>query len=235
MAPMLTKDQLSQYRETGFLIVTDSLLPEGEVCFVEERVDRLYDRSEARPSRRAIGPWRKASPPMARLHWLAALDSSLAHCQLVETCREIAATILGPKKIWCRFGAAVYKHPGAGSVDLHRDSAKSTLGTPNRSVHFWIPLNNHTANAGTLKFVPGSHIGAGFSADSPYVSECMAAVGDPLSVGNFSIHTPQTMHGSDANSSGQVRKALVLEFSTGASSAGRQIGVSLVGGLLSRH
>ena len=233
---MLTKEQLSQYRETGFLIVTDSLLPEDEVSFVADRVDRLYDRWEAQPHRRAKGPWRKASPPIARLHWLAAIDPVLAHCQLVETCREIAGMILGPKRIWCRFDAAVYKHPGAGSVDLHRDSAKSTLGTPNRSVHFWIPLNNHAATAGTLKFVPGSHVvGTRFGSDSPDLPEWTAAVGDPLSVGGFSIHTPSTRQGSDATCRGQVRKALVLEFSPGISSAARQVGPSLVSRLLSRR
>ena len=234
---MLTKEQLSQYRETGFLIVTDSLLPEDEVSFVADRVDRLYDRWEAQPHRRAKGPWRKASPPIARLHWLAAIDPVLAHCQLVETCREIAGMILGPKRIWCRFDAAVYKHPGAGSVDLHRDSAKSTLGTPNRSVHFWIPLNNHASNAGTLLFVPGSHHNVrakhrlGAPSDDP---AGVAPVGVPLSVGNFSIHTPWTMHCSNANRSSQTRKAMILEFSIGASSAARQVGPALVSGLLSR-
>jgi hypothetical protein len=229
MAPLLTQEQLSQYWETGFLVVTEPILPEDQVSFVEQRVDRLYDRWEARPRRRAIGPWRKASPPIARLHWLAALDPALAHCQLVETCREMATTILGSKKIWRRFDAAVYKHPGAGSLELHRDSAKSTLGTPSRSVHFWIPLNNHATSAGTLKFVPRSHVGP----DSPDPADRVTAVGDPLSVGNFSIHTPRTMHGSDANRSDQVRKALVLEFSPGASSAGRQFGLSLASGILS--
>jgi ectoine hydroxylase-related dioxygenase (phytanoyl-CoA dioxygenase family) len=56
-----------------------------------------------------------------------------------------------------------------------------------------------------------------------------SAVGVPLSVGNFSIHTPWTTHGSRPNRSAQVRKALILEFSPGTLSAARQVGPALVG------
>jgi ectoine hydroxylase-related dioxygenase (phytanoyl-CoA dioxygenase family) len=126
-------------------------------------------------------------------------------------------------------------------VEWHRDFTKSTFGTPRRSVHFWIPLNNHASNAGTLLFVPGSHhnvrakhrLGAPLSAptDDP---ASVTPVGVPLSVGNFSIHTPWTMHCSNANRSSQTRKAMIFEFSIGASSAARQVGPALVSGLLSR-
>jgi ectoine hydroxylase-related dioxygenase (phytanoyl-CoA dioxygenase family) len=138
----------------------------------------------------------------------------------------MAAAVLGATQVWYRFDAAVYKHPGAGTVEWHQDFAKSTLGAPTRSVHFWIPLNDHAANAGTLIFVPGSHrnvlakprlgtrlsrLGSG-SADVP---EGVTPVGVPLSVGNFSIHTPWTTHGCSPNRSGQTPKALVLEFTPG--------------------
>ena len=56
---MLTREQMSQYRDDGFLIVTEPLLPEDEVAFVEERVDRLYDRWRTLPRRLAPGPSRQ--------------------------------------------------------------------------------------------------------------------------------------------------------------------------------
>jgi ectoine hydroxylase-related dioxygenase (phytanoyl-CoA dioxygenase family) len=241
---MLTQEQLSQYKDDGFLLVTEPLLPGEEVTFVEERVDRLYERWNALPRRMAPGPSDGATPPIARVHWLKAFDPVLAHSQLVETCRGLAAAILGSNQVWCRFDAAVYKHPGAGEVEWHEDSALSVFGTPKRSVHFWVPLNDHAGNAGTLKFVPGSHrhvlskdrVGTHSSASHPAdVSEDVTPVGVPLSVGNFSIHTPWTTHGSDPNLSGQTRKALVLEFSTGVLSAAREVGVSLMSRFLSRR
>jgi ectoine hydroxylase-related dioxygenase (phytanoyl-CoA dioxygenase family) len=157
----------------------------------------------------------------------------------------MASAILETKQVWRRFDGAIYKHSGAGDVEWHQDFAKSTLGAPRRSVHFWIPLNDHAGDAGTVMFVPGSHrnvlakdrLGARLSrlGSRPVgVPEGVTPVGVPLSVGNFSIHTPWTTHSSSPNRSGQTRKALVLEFSPGMSSAARQVGPSLVSGLLSR-
>jgi Phytanoyl-CoA dioxygenase (PhyH) len=246
MASMLTEEQLSQYRDDGFLLVTEPLLLADEITFVEERVDRLYDRWDTLPRRMTQGSSSEGvtPPPIARVHWLRALDPVLAHTQLLETCRGLAEAILGSNQVWCRFDAAIYKHPGAGHVEWHEDSALTALGTPKRSVHFWIPLNDHAGNAGTLMFVPGSHrnaltkgrFGKRSSASPPAVaSEDVTPVGLPLLVGNFSIHTPWTTHGSEPNLSGQTRKALIFEFSTGAWSAARQVAPSLVSGLLSRR
>ena len=82
---MLAQEQLSQFRDDGFLIVTNSLLPEDQVTFVEDRVDRLYRRWRTLPRWLAAGPSRQVSPPIARVHRLTALDPELAHCQLLET------------------------------------------------------------------------------------------------------------------------------------------------------
>jgi ectoine hydroxylase-related dioxygenase (phytanoyl-CoA dioxygenase family) len=169
----------------------------------------------------------------------------MAHCQLLETCRGMAAAIIGVKKVWCRFDAAVYKHAGAGGVEWHQDFAASTMGTPKRSVHFWIPLNDHSGNAGSLVFVPGSHrnglakhrLGARLArlaAPPADVPDAATTVSVPLSVGSFSIHMAWTTHSSDPNHSDQTRKALVLEFSPGPWSAAREIGPSLVNTLLGR-
>ena len=241
---MLSEEQLSQYREDGFLLVTEPLLPADEITFVEERVARLYDRWDTLPRRLTPRPSGEANPSIARVNWLNALDPVLAHCRLLETCRGLAAVVLGSNRVWCRFDAAVYKHPGAGNVEWHKDFALTAFGTPKRSVHFWIPLNDHAGDAGTLMFVPGSHrdvfgkshVGLRSSTShTATLSDDVIPVGVPLSVGGFAIYTPWTTHGSDPNVSGQTRKALVLEFSTGVRSAVRQVGPSLVGGLLSRR
>lgn len=157
----------------------------------------------------------------------------------------MAAAIIGVKKAWCCFDAAVYRHAGAGSVEWHQDFATSTMGTPKRSVHFWIPLNDHFADAGSLVFVPGSHrnglakhrLGTRLSRLAPHTTEIpdgAPTVSMPLSVGSFSIHTAWTTHGSSPNRTDQTRKSLVLEFSPGPWSAAREIGPALVNSLLAR-
>jgi hypothetical protein len=222
------------------LAVTESVLAADAVVFARERIDRLFDRWCSLPRRSAPRDSADESPPaVARIHRPSALDPAIAHCELLETCRGLAQSTLESNKVWCRFDGAVYKHPGAGNVDWHQDVAATTLGAPKRSVHFWIPLNDHADNAGSLIFIPGSHkvgqnqstlsqIFAHLSGRVGHPPDNGSPVGVPLSVGNFSIHTPWTTHGSRPNYSRQVRKALILEFSPGTWSAARQLGPALV-------
>jgi hypothetical protein len=120
-ASVLTQEQVDQFKDNGFLVVTEALLSQDDVAFVRERIDRIYDRWRTLPRRFAPGPSRKKQPPIARLHHLSALDPVLSHSKLLETCRGLAAAILGTKQVWCRFDGAVYKHPGAGGVEWHQD------------------------------------------------------------------------------------------------------------------
>jgi hypothetical protein len=239
-APTLTGRQLALFREQGFLAVTEPFFAERAVTFARERVDLLFDRWSTLPRRLAPTSSASGAPPaIARIHRPTALDPAISYCELVETCRALAMSILQVNKVWRRFDGAVYKHPGAGDVDWHQDFAQQTMGAPKRSVHFWIPLNDHAANSGTLLFVPGSHqIGLGQPRRAKLVSLLARGpapipdegvpVGIPLSLGNFSIHTPWTTHGSRPNFSQEIRKALVLEFSPGPWSAARQIAPAVV-------
>jgi hypothetical protein len=241
---VLTGEQISRFQNDGFLAVTQPLLPSEQVAFARDRIDGLFDRWSSLPPRLASRPFSNGAPSLiAKIHRVSAIDRVLAQCQLVTTCRRIAAAILGRRHVWCRFDSAIYKHPGAGSVPWHQDFALSTIGVPKRSVHFWIPLNDHTRDSGSLEFVPGSHLGGpaphrvpenGSSVGKTTANEPdrQTVVSVPLSVGNLSMHTPWTIHSSAPNRGENVRKALILEFSSSPWSAVRQFSRPLVSALL---
>ena len=257
---MLTSEQILRYESDGHLAVTDKVLPADEIVYVRDRIDRLFDNWGTLPERLAPGASDDGSPPLlAKIHRVCTVDPGIAHSQLVRTCNEIAAEVLGGH-VWCRFDSAIYKHPGAGSVDWHQDYSLSTIGVPKRSVHFWIPLNDHTSNSGTVEFAPGSHHGpfpkdqlvpfealpapepqsnrtatAAAAATATATATAIRTVSVPLSVGNFSIHTPWTWHGSGPNTGGNVRKALLLEYSSSPGSAARQLSRPLFSALLVRQ
>lgn len=226
--------------------MTEKVLRSEEVNYARERIDSLFDYWSTLPRRLAPGVSDDGSPPLlAKIHRVSTVDRGIAHCPLVRTCNEIAVSILGGH-VWCRFDSAIYKHPGAGPVKWHQDYALSTIGVPRRSVHFWIPLNDHSSNSGTLEFAPGSHHGP-FAKDQlvpfeacpaqeqPERPATISTVSVPLSVGNLSLHTPWTWHGSGPNMGGNVRKALLLEYSSSPGSAARQLGRPLFSTLLVRQ
>ena len=241
---VLTDDQLVRYGRDGFLDVTEPLLSRDEIRLARERVDRLFDRWSSLP-RRLKGGDADSPPLIARIFWVTAVDQGIARSQLVRTCREIARSVMGVRKVWCRFDSAIYKYPGAGPVNWHQDIALSMTRMRPRSVHFWIPLNDHALDSGCMAYVPGSHqngmVEHRLVEGSEGVKKVAAPPDDadvisvPLSVGNFSLHTPLTMHCSDSNSGNDIRKALTLEFSAGAWSAARQLGRPLVNALFVHH
>jgi hypothetical protein len=234
---MLTHEQLDRYAEEGFLDVTEPLLSTAEVVDVRERVDALYDRWNTLPRRVRSG--KGQSPPLiARLYRVTAFDRSIARSQLLRCCREIAASVIGNREVWCRFDGAIYKYPGAGPVLWHQDMATSMTRMSPRSVHFWIPLNDHEGDSGCMAYVPGSHRrgtatnrGAKERDDSQWMTDPVqneTVRSRPLSVGTFAMHSPLTLHGSYPNHGRAVRKALTLQFSSGPWSAARQFGRPLV-------
>jgi ectoine hydroxylase-related dioxygenase (phytanoyl-CoA dioxygenase family) len=219
-------------------------LPIEEVTYVRERIDHLFNHWSTLPRRLAPGLSDNGAPPLlAKIHRVCDVDRAIARCTLVMSCQKIAAEILGMRHVWCRFDSAIYKHPGAGPVTWHQDSAWSTIGVPKRSVHFWIPLNDHSSDSGTLEFAPGSHrsgvaeheIGNCYSytgQNPPDMTGAGLAINAPLSVGNFSLHSPWIWHRSGPNVGEKVRKALTLEFSASPWPAPRQLGRPLVSVLL---
>jgi hypothetical protein len=231
---VLTRQQVTQYKGEGYLVVSDPILPVAEVAFACERIDHLFDRWNSLPRRLAPRDLDgRTRPLIAQIHRVTAIDRQLADGTLIEICGDLAAAILKVKHTWCHYDTAIYKHPGAGCVDWHQDRSSSSSGLLEHSVHFWIPLNDHTADSGPMTFVPGSHQGGlaehkktGRRTD---VVEKTAAPPDPsstfsvpLSVGCLSVHDPFTMHRSEPNHSDRIRKALVLQFGTGLWSAARQ-------------
>jgi hypothetical protein len=243
-APVLSEDQLLRYENEGFLAVTEPLLPLDEIDFVRSRIDHLFERWGDLPRRLAFGSSENGAPPLiAQIHRVTAVDSAIAHSALLRTCREIAGFIMGGRHAWCRFDSAIYKYPGAGPVKWHQDLAMSTTGIPKHSVHFWIPLNNHGGDSGSMVFVRGSHrtgLADHRRSEPPWyvvpksadLPEGALTVSVPLSVGNFSIHDPSTMHRSEPNGGDAIRKAVVFEFSSSPWSAARQIGRPLASALL---
>jgi hypothetical protein len=233
----LTQEQLRQYEHDGFLDITEPLLSRDEIRFARERVDGLFERWNSLPIRLRGGS-ADSPPPIARIYRVTALENALAQSQLMRTCRDIASSIIGVRKAWCRFDSAIYKYPGAGEVSWHQDIALSMTRMRPRSVHFWIPLNDHAMDSGCMAYVPGSHQSGVTEHQNVRGSEGWKKVAQPpddapvirvpLSVGNFSLHTPMTLHQSDANRGNDIRKALTLEFSSGPWSAARQFGRPLV-------
>ena len=118
----------------------------------------------------------------------------------------------------------IFKPPIVGSVTpWHQDQAYHDPTMDERSLNFWIPLDDTDVENGCMQYIPGSNrldvlphhsIGNdprihGLEVDEPErFGKC--AVACPLSAGDVVLHLPTTLHFAGANRTSRQRRAYVV-------------------------
>jgi hypothetical protein len=148
---------------------------------------------------------------------------SLKETILFSNCLGIAKQLLGPAAEFV-FDHAMTK-PANGGVPTpwHQDKAFYTRQTSHETITFWVALQAVSKESGCLRFVPGSNHGRILNHrhlnDDPRIHGLAAldvdernAVWCPLAAGGATIHHHRTLHGADANVSGEHRWAYAMGF-----------------------
>ena len=223
----LSKQQIEQFHEDGFLVV--------EKLIEKEEVDRLLTRYE--PLFRGewqtgIEPdewnWRTGRDAEDRTRqicnaWKA--DPTIAGISLREDVGRACAIMMGWPGARIQVDNVLWKPAGAKSIGFHQDCSYLNWFTPLGMCSCWIALDDTTATGGTMELVPGSHkwgespVAKNFHAPTDYRADLMEAaarVGKtpefvPVVVpkGGGSFHHGWTWHGSGPNTTGKPRRTLV--------------------------
>lgn len=223
----LTRDQLRQFRQDGFLRLED-FAPPDEVAALSPIYDRLF---------RTRAGWEEgnyfdfARPEAAgqefvvpQLLQLSRYAPELLSMSIVGRGRALARQILGPMAR-LDLDHGVYKAAGAsGSTPWHQDEAFWDGRYDHDGFSIWIPLQPVDAQSGCLHFVPGSHrhgvlrhrpIGGDPRVRGLEVADFVPVVSRvcPLPLGGATLHHARTLHYSEANTSSVGRRAYILTFS----------------------
>jgi hypothetical protein len=150
-------------------------------------------------------------------------EPALKQSRLFSNCLGIARQLLGPSAEFV-FDHAITKPAGGGMpTPWHQDKAFYTRQTIHETITIWVPLQPVTRQSGCLRFIPGSNHGPVLTHhhlnDDPRIHGLEAldvdgknAVFCPLPAGGATIHHHRTLHGADANVSGEHRWAYALGF-----------------------
>lgn len=126
---------------------------------------------------------------------------------------------------------SIVKPPYHGAkTPLHQDEAFWSDQTDYQSVSIWFPLQDVDEHNGCLEFVPGSHRAGifghhhangrpgdnGLEVDSP---QRFAALPQPLSLGDATVHHCRTLHGGGPNRTDGARYAYIFGFGLPATPA----------------
>lgn len=241
--PILTKGQLADYEELGFLH-SIPILSEDEVA---------YYRGEVEKTCQAIGD-RVTRLDMLHFYFRWAWDLS-SHPRLLDALEQI----LGPN-IVLKSTRLFYKYGRTTSyVGWHQDGITERL-EDGRAPAIWLGLTEATVENGCLRVVPRSHrftllkhysnaeLEPLAGAESAQVEGWSQVHGEELSgritsvptgfdepfdlvmrPGEMSIHHPVTLHGSNSNISTEARIGLSASYSAPELYNGRRAVVWLRG------
>ncbi len=226
-------DAVAHFARDGYVVIERLLAPEA-VAALRERFTPLF----AGEFETGVFPdewyWREGmSLPDITRHmgnaWKS--DRTIASMALSAAIGEIAATLSGWDGARLGLDTIWWKTPGAKEIALHQDGTYMSTLDPPETTTCWIALDDTSADAGTIEYVPGSHrwplnrtIGAFHAPEDDYRSAMRAAataagVDHPqvapieIAAGGCVVHHGRTWHGSGRNrTAARVRRSLAVHL-----------------------
>jgi hypothetical protein len=213
MPKVLNEQQIAAFRRDGAIYPITLMTPEEA-----DDYRRRFEALEASVDGEVQARFRvKAHLPFP---WLAQLSRHPVMLDVVED-------LLGPDIIVWGTSFFTKKANDTRFVSWHQDSTYYGLEPP-ESITVWIAFSDSTIDAGCLRYIPGSHLGA---AILPHVEtfdpanllargqtiegiDASTARDMELRAGQCSIHHNKTIHGSNPNTTGEPRIGFTVHFTT---------------------
>lgn len=224
--PMLTRQQVTQFHENGFLAIESISTPE-EIAMMRDLYDRLFERKAGRD----VGDHfdLAGTDEDGRTETLPQiLNPSRYEPAFTDlVCRRntltIARELLG-EEVAFQGDHAILKGGGGVATPWHQDEAYWNPEFEYRALSAWIPLQEATIENGCMQFIPGSHLRDiaphhpighdprvhALELDEPV--DVAEAVACPLPPGGATFHSSRTLHYTSENKTSQPRRAYILMF-----------------------
>jgi phytanoyl-CoA hydroxylase len=219
---MLTNNQISDYREKGFLLIP-GLLSERTIIEIRDEITRLI---VSLPSELEVGyetmevEISDSSPAQLRKlrHVARNSESIFTHCTQPPI-TTVARQILG-EPIGFYGDQVLFKMPRIGSAKpLHQDAAYFRITPADGVITFWCALDDATVDNGCMHYVAGSHkmglVNHAAELGTPHLianASQAKALPVPVKKGDCIVHHSLTLHATPPNLSQNPRWALLLHY-----------------------
>jgi hypothetical protein len=218
--------ELARLDEDGFLVI-ESFVSAEEVERLRTVYDRLFGSDAGRAEGKRIdlvGAESPGAPNLPQIIEPSRFAPELRSGEYVARARSLARAFLGEDLLDGFGDHMIFKPPGAGAATpWHQDAAYHDPTKVERSINFWMPLDDADLDNGCLHYVPGSHrsdvlphhsIGNdprvhGLEVDHPE-SWHERSVACPIAAGGCALHLPTTLHYAGPNRSARQRRAYTL-------------------------
>jgi phytanoyl-CoA hydroxylase len=231
MRTQLTTQQITFYRENGFLLIEDFLDKQELETWREAVAEALQERGGRKlPGKETktgeddginkdADYFGKVFDQMLNL-WQT--NEKVKQIMLSEDIGKMAAELAGCDGIRIWHDQALVKRPWANPTSWHLDTPFWSF-SDRRALSIWVALDDATPENGCLYFIPGSYHATGFensgigkNMDSifQFYPQFIKAgsVGVPMKAGSCSFHNGLTIHGAGANMTSGYRRAMTCAY-----------------------
>lgn len=217
----ITEDQISFYKEQGYLLVP-GLLDPADAAHLRQECHDLAARLSARGSIDATWEGAKqmtmgASTSIMHCHNVQFYSAALGQLLFNERITEVAAGVMGTENVQLHHCKMFIKPPEKGSpFPMHQDypyfphERHSMMAA---IVHF----DDAPLEKGCLRVIPGSHLlgpiphaGSYYLPPEEYPVEAATAV--PAKAGDVLFFNYLTIHGSGVNVSNEARTTVLIQM-----------------------
>jgi Phytanoyl-CoA dioxygenase (PhyH) len=224
---VLDGDQFQRLEDEGFISIAE-MVPLAEVEAIRRTLISLFNRNvgyEEGAQFDALGS-DDGSEPMRfpQLLQPSRFAPELQKTEFRRIAETLAHRILGSEARYLGDIAMMKPAQTGAATPWHQDEAFADPKFDHRQVTFWLALQETNELNGCMQFMKGSHKGPILPHRPPgsdprlHALECVGdfdatqAVACPLPPGGCTIHTAQTLHGTEPNRSDQPRLAYVVLF-----------------------
>lgn len=216
----LTPDQITRFREDGFIKLRHVLSPEALEHYGEAvtRMTMLLNPNKEKPldQRDTYG---KAFIQVSNI-WPK--DETVKALSFSRRLARIAAELMGTRGVRMWHDQALYKEAGGGFTPWHVDQQYWPMAS-GHSVTAWIPLQAVPIDMGPLCFGKGSHLknigrDLAISDESERIireairQQGVIEVFEPYDLGEVSFHYGWTLHRAGPNTTGHPRKVHTIIY-----------------------
>jgi ectoine hydroxylase-related dioxygenase (phytanoyl-CoA dioxygenase family) len=223
MKTRLTKRQIKQYQDNGFIVIEDFLAPKELAHWRTVTEDAVQQRlAERNGLTNQNNPDAYYAQVFTQCIRLADTHAGMAELMLDPRLGEVAGKLAGVSGIRIWHDQALFKPPYGNPTAWHLDNPYWSFYSPN-AISIWVALDDATLANGCLWYLPGTHKTARY--DNSGIGEnlrdlfkvypewaSLEACAAPARAGSAVFHNGLVAHGAGANMTPRPRRAMTCAY-----------------------
>jgi phytanoyl-CoA hydroxylase len=216
-----TQQQVTFYRDNGFVVIEDFLDP-AELELWRNAIDHATGARTTRLAGRADMPNEYVDNVFTQRVNLWATDAKMKELMLDPRLGQLATELAGVEGVRIWHDQALIKEPWGNATAWHLDNPKWSFHTRD-SITIWIALDDVTMQNGCLYFLPGSHkeanydnIQTGANMRDIFKVYPQWATREPFAAqmraGSCTFHNGLTAHAAGPNMTPRRRRAMTCAY-----------------------